>query len=278
MDQRARNVEIFEDTRNRCETQSELKDAIKKSGELQKFYSEYDQVEEYVKGETAGTTRLVISRKRSFEAAAGYPGKKVCVHNFASATNPGGGVTRGSNAQEECLCRTSTLYFNLSDSRMMGQFYGAHRALHDARYNDDCIYTPGVIVFKDDSANPTILPKQEWYTVNVLTCAAPNLRAIPSNRMNPNAGERVSVTTQELFEMHKKRGRRILNIAKENGNEVVILGAFGCGAFQNPPEIVAEAYRELIKEFEGAFETVEFAVYCSPKDLTNYEVFKKKLF
>ena len=41
-----------------------------------------------------------VSTKRTFEAAAGYAGQKVAVHNFASATNPGGGVTRGSSAQE----------------------------------------------------------------------------------------------------------------------------------------------------------------------------------
>ena len=39
--------------------------------------------------------KIVVSTKRTFEAAAGYAGQKVAVHNFASATNPGGGVTRG---------------------------------------------------------------------------------------------------------------------------------------------------------------------------------------
>lgn len=47
------------------------------------------------------------------------------------------------------------------------------------------------------------------------------------------------------------------------------MGAFGCGAFCNPPEVVAEAFAETIKEFLYDFETIEFAVYCFARDTKN---------
>ena len=49
---------------------------------------------------------------------------------------------------------------------------------------------------------------------------------------------------------------------------MLILGAFGCGAFQNPPEVVARAYKEVLAEFEYDFDTVEFAVYCLKREQT----------
>lgn len=105
-----RNVNIFEDTMDWIKGNKKLKEAVVASIRNQVLYLEADQVEvPEVPGKSCST---VVSAKRSFEAAAAYAraGKKVCVHNFASATNPGGGVTRGSSAQEECLCRCSTLY------------------------------------------------------------------------------------------------------------------------------------------------------------------------
>ena len=45
--------------------------------------------------------------------------------------------------------------------------------------NDDIIYTPGVVVFKTDTSAPATMPESEWYEVDVITCAAPNLRDNP---------------------------------------------------------------------------------------------------
>jgi len=39
-----------------------------------------------------------------------------------------------------------------------------------------------------------------------------------------------------------------------------VLGAFGCGAFANPPKHVAEIFRKVIKEFDGYFAEIVFAI------------------
>ena len=270
------NVEIFEDTKWLCETNGKIKDTLARSVKNQKLIPEGMELSAVDKARFTDEAKIIVSTKRTFEAAAGYAGQKVAVHNFASATNPGGGVTRGSSAQEECLCRCSGLYFCLSVSEMMKGFYYPHRNAKNPINNADIIYTPDVTVFKTDTGRPKLMNEAEWYDVDVITCAAPNLRERPSNRFNQGNGDRaVKVSDRELLEIHKKRLTRILDVAVLNGDEVVILGAFGCGAFQNKPEVVARAAKEVIADYLYAFKTIEFAVYCPPRDDTNFKVFKR---
>lgn len=279
-------IEIFEDTKRWYEEDLKLAEAVKRSIAQTKVYMEDDApaLWETLKNmgqNTTGAGAVTVSKNKTFEAALKlrqqFPDFKIAVHNFASATNPGGGVTRGSRAQEECLCRCSTLYPALNTKALWGQFYQFHRNRHDVRYTDACIYTPGVLIIKTDTEAPERMPETQWCSVDVLTCAAPNLRAIPNNAMNPGTGAPVKVSDRELLELHKKRARHMLAAAAVNGAKVLVLGAFGCGAFQNKPEVVARAYRETIDEFAPYFERIEFAVYCSPRESKNYEVFRRTL-
>lgn len=278
MNNRADNVEIFRDTEKHCKEDAILKESLKKSTENQKFFGEDAVLQVPDRKTYPEPAKVVVSTKRSYEAASAYAGQQICVHNFASASNPGGGVVNGATAQEECLCRCSTLYFCLNTPEMWSSFYTPHRAAHDPIHNGDCIYTPGVTVFKSDTASPALLPKDQWYPVNVLTCAAPNLRENPSNPYNSGDGSRhIRLSKEKLLEIHKQRLTRILDIALAEGNEVVILGAFGCGAFQNDPQVVAQAAKIVLKDYLHAFRTIEFAVYCSPRDERNYRIFKDTL-
>ena len=257
------NVEIFEDTKWLCETNGKIKDTLARSVKNQKLIPERMELSAVDKARFTDEAKIIVCTKRTVEAAAGYAGQEVVVHNFASATKPGGGVTRGSSAQEECLCRCSGLYFCLSVPEMMKSFYYLHRNVKNPINNADIIYTPDVTVFKTDTGRPKLMNEAEWYDVDVITCAAPNLRERPSNRFNQGNGDRaVKVSDRELLEIHKKRLTRILDVAVLNGDEVVILGAFGCGAFQNKPEVVARAAHEVIADYLHELKTIEFAVYC----------------
>lgn len=280
-DRRAKNVEIFQDTAELIMQTQQLKDALKESLSKQKLYLEKDSVETDGMEKQYGQTKVVVSKKRSFEAAASYSreGKKVCVLNFASATNPGGGVTYGSSAQEEALCRCSTLYPCLDTKELLYEFYEPHRRTRNPLYNDDCIYTPGVVVCKSDTSFPERMEEKDWYQVDVITCAAPNLRERPSNAMNPNAGDRpAKISYDDLLKLLTGRIERIFAIAANQKEEVLILGAFGCGAFCNPPEVVAKAFATVQEKYEGAFDTIEYAIYCRDYGSANYDEFCRVMY
>ena len=277
IDRRTKNVEIFRDTERRYTSDPILMSAVQQSTNNQVFIAESKNaiVPSAYKSQKA---EVIVSEKRSLEAAEVYAkqGKKVCVLNFASATNPGGGVVNGSSAQEECICRCTTLYPCLNTDTMWNAFYKPHRKAANPLYNNDCIYTPNVCVFKSDTNFPEILPKDEWWNVNILTCAAPNLRERLSNAMNPYAGDKsVKTTSAELEKLLTKRIRRIFEIVIANGNEVLILGAFGCGAFRNPPEIVAKVFNTVMQNYLCYFDTIEYAVYHTEREVVNYEAFNR---
>ena len=269
--QRAIRVEVFKDTMARIEAVGDLRQAVSKSIETQRFIAEGAAIAlpEPAYAEPAAVT---VTKNRSFEAAHPYAeqGLRTAVLNFASSTSPGGGVTRGAGAQEESLCRVSTLYPCLKDERMWNLFYAPHRRAKNPLHNDDIIYTKDVLVLKDDDYRPLEKP----FAVDVVTCAAPNLREDASNAYNPDDGERAEIDPAELLALHEKRGRRILAVAAANGAQALVLGAFGCGAFRNDPAIVARAYANVLPAFRRHFRTIEFAVFCGPRSTRNYEAFR----
>ena len=263
MDRRKRLALVFQDTRNLYETNARLRAAADSSRHRARLYRPGDDLE--LPAPINGAPVVTVSGRRTFEAARDLlladPADRVAVLNFASATNPGGGVLHGSSAQEESLCRCSTLYPTLDQRRFWDGYYHRHRKRGDATYSDACIYSPGVVVFKRDAEYPELVPEGEWFEVDVITCAAPNLRRVPRNAQ---AGRRQAVGADELYRIHVRRGRRICEVAASNGVTSLVLGAFGCGAFCNDPRVVASAYKAVLGEVGPYFKRVEFAVFCAP--------------
>lgn len=279
------NVIVFEDTVEMCRDTPRLMDSIVASRNGQRLILERDAVPSGRGIERfCEPAELVLTKHRTFQAAEKYirspryAGEKVCVLNFASAVNPGGGVVRGASAQEECLCRCSTLYFCLDEDDLWTNFYLPHRNGLSSLHNDDLIYTPNVTVFKTDVAKPVAMEEKDWYDVDVISCAAPNLHRYFGNLMEALGEEDVPlIDVNKLAAIHHKRGTRILDVAVENKVDILILGAFGCGAFGNNPFVVSKVMVQLAREYAKAFKTIEFAVYCSRRDQENYMAFQEAL-
>jgi uncharacterized protein (TIGR02452 family) len=191
-------------------------------------------------------TVFEVTAESSLEAARRL-GDRTAVLNFASARNPGGGHLNGAQAQEEALCRASALYTCLLRAPA---FYDHHRAHRDPFYSDRVVHSPAVPVFRDDRGRLL----DEPYTVGFLTAAAPNAGVVLRT-----APERAA----ELPGVLAARAERVLETAAAHGYRRLVLGAWGCGVFQNDPAQVAGAFRALLGpggRFASTFAHVVFGV------------------
>ena len=275
---KTKRIQIFEDTLDYCERERELLENIVQTMEKTRLYinpRERISQSSIRRFEEAATVH--VSKERTLEAAGRlykeYFGQRIGVLNFASATNPGGGVIRGSNAQEECICRCSTLYPCLNTKRLLEEYYQYHRKRKDMLYTNSCIYTPEITVFKSDIPWPKLLPREEWFTVDVISCAAPNLRGLSAALEAKNRQQQALISDTELEKLLIKRAEGIFQVALENEIEILVLGAFGCGSFCNSPYMVANAFKKAMETFQYAFQEIQFAVHCAPAKWENYDIF-----
>jgi len=194
-------------------------------------------------------TTITLSNQTTLAAghalAATYP-VLACL-NFASAKNPGGGFLSGSQAQEESLARSSGLYATL---QTQPAFYTYHRHLKTSLYSDHVIFAPGVPVFRDDAGQ---LLAQPW-TTSFITAAAVNAGAVRKNE--PRNRQHIRPTLEQ-------RTRMLLAVAATHRCEALVLGAWGCGVFQNDPQEVAEVFAGVLAEplFQQRFRQITFAVF-----------------
>lgn len=188
-------------------------------------------------------------------------GKIGCL-NFASAKNPGGGFLSGAQAQEESLARASSLYPTLT--KYLSEMYEYNRSCKTLLYSDYMIYSPNVVFFKNDADELLETP----YTMDILTSPSVNIGAMKQN-------------SNELFlaeETMLSRIDKILSVFLMQKVENIILGAWGCGVFQNDPQDVARYFAHFLKDggkYEKCFKTVIFAVFDKSKNLQNVTPFKK---
>lgn len=284
---RTDRLAIFNDTVSKIKSSPDLQESIKRSIEDTKIYpaGRCIKINETSHASENYRHTPVLLNATTIEATLFFkqdnPDKKVGILNFASATNPGGGVTKGANAQEESLCRVSTLYDCLNNQVVMDGFYNPNRESGDSLHTDTCIYTPDVAIIKSDRAVPLDKPVY----VDVISCSAPNLRDKPSNDYNPGDKTRVDINEEELLDLHIKRANQIFRVAIDNNIDILIIGAFGCGAFKNNPRIVAKAYKIITDKYIDRFDLVVYAIPTKVKYIggakdtdPNYTAFFDELF
>ncbi len=174
------------------------------------------------------------------------------VLNFANQTRAGGGVVSGCRAQEEDLCRRSTLFRSLVQFTPVAARYGVKMSGYQYPMNEQFggIYSPWVKVFRDGAHSDYAFLDNPFHLAFV-SVAAINRPRLEGNRI-----------ARSLVPVVKNKIRTILRIGLKYGHDAIVLGAFGCGAFKNPPQHMAELFKETLAEdeFRNKYRKVVFAI------------------
>lgn len=61
----------------------------------------------------------------------------------------------------------------------------------------------------------------------------------------------------------ERRIRRIVLLAANKGDEILILGAFGCGILKNDPSLVSQIFKKILinEGLKNYFKVVVFPIY-----------------
>jgi len=180
-----------------------------------------------------------------------------CVLNLASRQNPGGGVRNGAGAQEENLFRRTNLFLSLYQFAPYANEYGIKK--HEKSYPLDRdtggIYSADITVFRGSEKNGYCLLRKP-FAVSFVT-----VPAIRSPELIERNGK--LYIADNLVEPAKEKIRTIFRIAGKYKHDSLVLGAFGCGAYANPPNHMAELFKEVFleKEFINRFKVIVFSIF-----------------
>lgn len=217
-----------------------------KSGDSVKYMNE-ELSALSVELEEAGSCDIEVMDADSFDMAIRYldEGLNPLVLNMASERGPGGGVKKGSRAQEEDLFRRSNAF-------------QTHRRSFYPLGPTEVIYSPQVRIIKNSSYEMI-----DEKVVSMVACAAIRKPSLTDGRYTPSD-----------YELMKTKIDMIFRTAIKHGHDSLVLGALGCGAFSNPPKIVASIFKSTLLKYKSHFKKIGFAILVvNEKDSKNLHSF-----
>jgi uncharacterized protein (TIGR02452 family) len=242
-----------------------FKDTIKfvqsgyKNIDNENIISEYFEKPEKLSKQAVFDTHYSVICSDCLEAAelllgAGF---NPCVLNMASRQHPGGGVITGAGAQEENLFRRTNLFMSLFQYAQFANEYGLKKSKNQYPLNRDTggIYSGNITVFRASEKNGYRLLNKP-FKLSFVTVPA-------INRPELIKKGNLYFIADPFIEPTKEKIRTILRIAGKYKHDCLVLSAFGCGAFANPPNHIARLFKEVFleDEFLGVFKCVVFAIY-----------------
>ena len=248
MNNRKKNIKEYSNTKNHYRTNNvPIIESIK-----YKFDPQFS-LESFKKY----TTKVYISKMDTVDRALDLKYNESLnplVLNMANAKTPGGGVAWGALAQEESIFYRSNYHLHLDPERKKQESLYPISDL-------EAIYSTGVDISRDSDWNFIETSKDLDFIASA---------AIQKPKLNNK------VYLKEDRKLMLNKIELMFQVGLKTNHDTLLLSAFGCGAFGNPPDVVANLFVEMIKKYNGCFNRIEFAIIppLYPPGSNNFEVFK----
>lgn len=185
-------------------------------------------------------------------------------HRFA-----GGDVASGSGAQEESIFRRTTLSATLTQK----DFYPIRAT--------EAVISPSVTVLRDTEGNGCrLLPEGDTFRLDFVAC--PGLHNPVTTTTGSDPHPSLSPEDEQTLRI---KVRVILQAARRHGNDGLVLGAMGCGAWRNPPRHVAAIMKDELRRISASslacvtiacleVDPKSYIVRDRTRTTSNFEVFR----
>lgn len=167
--------------------------------------------------------------------------------NMASFIRAGGGVKKGSMAQEEELCRRTNLMHFID-----------HQKFYPLAMNE-YIYTKGVTILKDQNYQSI----EDGKVIDIITIAAIKLKVFKGS--------------DEDYEFYTTlKIKTMFDVALKNNVQHLFLGAFGFGAYGNDPTFIAPIFKEIMNFYQYDFKSIIFPIINDNNSVgNNFQIFNE---
>ena len=181
------------------------------------------------------------------------------VLNMASNETPGGGVLWGSAAQEESIFRRTDLFRSLYQFAAYGEEFGVKTQAigYPLDENFGGIYSSGISLFRESERFGFKLMENPKKLSFITVAAVKRPRLVAKSILS----KELRIDSSHI-EVIKNKIRTILRIGLRHRHDCLVLGAWGCGAYANPPKHIAELFRQILleEEFKNKYRKITFAI------------------
>lgn len=188
------------------------------------------------------------------------------VLNMANSIYPGGGSYIGAPGQEEDMLRRTDCHYSLEPvvNHLEGVYLTEFSNLLNAVDGQVFLDTNHRTCVRDKEV-PKSTKNYPWLTTNQyfpfyeLRAAAQDLR------------QSCEFDTEEA----RRRIAAQFQTLQANRIRHCVLGAFGCGFFRNPADVIARIYREEITQRRSHFDIITFAICDDDSQRANFDIFHR---